>query len=320
MSSSRAVFLDLASIHPDDLDLSPLDGLADWTWRDNTHSHQVADVIAGHEILVTNKVVLDETVLSSSDSLKLVCTAATGVNNIDVAACQRLGIQVCNARAYATPAVVQHVFALLLSLTTRLQEYMGDVQQGRWGESEFFCLLDHPIRELSGKTLGIVGYGELGKSVADVARAFGMTVLVAKRDASDERKDRLDLSELLPRVDVLSLHIPLNDSTRGLIGRDQLALMKNDAVLVNTARGGLVDEQALYEALRDGELGGAGIDVLEQEPPHADSVLVANPLPNLLLTPHTAWASREARQRVINELMLNIRAYRQGRSRNLVSA
>jgi len=215
--------------------------------------------------------------------------------------------------------VVQHVFALLLTLLTRLDAYRRDVARGRWSASEFFCLLDHPIRELRGMTLGIVGYGELGRAVADMARAFGMEVRIAKRDAGDRRLGRVDLQQLLPQVDVLSLHCPLTAATQGLIGASQLALMKADAIVINTARGGLVDESALLEALQQGRLGGAALDVLAQEPPPATHPLLTAGLENLIITPHTAWASREARQRVLQEVADNIVAFARGEPRNRVS-
>ena len=317
---SKAVFLDFASIHPDDLDVSCLEQMIpQWRWRDNTAARELQAAIADAEIVVVNKVVLDETALQQTSDLKLICAAATGVNNIDVAAASRLGITVCNARGYATASVVQHVFALLLSLTTRLEQYHHDVKNGVWSNSQFFSLLDHPIRELAGLTLGIVGYGELGSAVAKVAQAFGMRVLIAKRDEQDEREGRVALHEMLPQVDVLSLHCPLTGQTRGLIGKAELASMKSDAILINTARGGLVDEHALLQALASGQLAGAGLDVLEQEPPPADHALLNCDLDNLVLTPHTAWASREARQRVLQEVADNIRAYQSGQQRNVVS-
>lgn len=317
----KATFLDLASIHPDDLDLTPLHALADeWVWRDNTACDELADAIAGFDIVVTNKVVLDAAAFASADALRLVCAAATGVNNIDLKAAAGAGVTVCNARAYATPAVVQHVFAMLLSLTTQLERYRKDVMQGQWSQSEFFCLLDHPIRELSGLSMGIVGYGELGKAVAETARAFGMSVLIAKRDDDDDRPGRVALEEVLREADVLSLHCPLTSQTRGMIGAEQLAMMKPDAILINTARGGLVDEHALHEALKQGGIGGAALDVLEQEPPQRDHVLLQQELPNLIITPHTAWASRQARQRVVEEIAANISAFSAGRPRNVVTA
>lgn len=319
MSLPLAVFLDLASIHPDDLDVSCLSDMSlDWRWRDNTEEADVADAIAEADVVITNKVVLSEESLSQAKNLKLICAAATGVNNIDLVAAKKHDITVSNVRAYATPAVAQHVFSLLLALTTRLEQYQQDVFDGGWSRSEFFCLLDYPIRELQGLTLGIVGYGELGRKVATLAECFGMKVLVAKRNKGDNREGRLDLHELLPRVDVLSLHCPLTDETYGLIGKQELALMKADAVLINTARGGLVDEKALFEALRENRLGGAGLDVLEQEPPPADYFLLQDKPANLIITPHTAWASSESRQRLINEIAKNIEAYQQGQARNIV--
>lgn len=319
MPLPQAVFLDFASIHPDDLDVACLSDMAmDWQWRDNTAETEVADVIAEAEFVITNKVVLDEKDLLQAKNLKLICAAATGVNNIDVVAAKKQGIIVCNVQAYATPAVVQHVFTLLLALTTRLEKYQQDVFNGNWSRSEFFCLLDYPIRELQGLTFGIVGYGELGRSVAKLAECFGMKVLIAKRNKEDVREGRLDLYDMLPRVDVLSLHCPLTADTYGLIGKQELALMNADALLINTARGGLIDEDALLDALRDNRLGGAGLDVLEQEPPPADSPLIHNKLDNLVITPHTAWASRESRQRLINEIAKNIEAYQQGQARNIV--
>jgi len=320
MRLERAVFLDFASLHPQDLDPACLHtAVAHWQWRDNTPVSELDAVIADADAVVVNKVELQRSQLEKAKQLKLICTAATGVNNIDVAGATALGISVCNARGYATPSVVQHVFAQLLTLVTRLDAYRRDVQTGRWSASEFFCLLDYPVRELQGMTLGIIGYGELGRAVARVAQAFGMTVLLARRDAADTREGRLDLHELLPQVDVLSLHCPLTDETRGIIGEAELALMKPDAILINTARGGLVDETALLEALQQNRLGGAALDVLAQEPPPEDSLLLQQPLPNLIITPHTAWASREARQRVLQEVADNLAAFQAGRLRNAVN-
>jgi glycerate dehydrogenase len=219
---------------------------------------------------------------------------------------------------YATASVVQHVFTLLLALTTRFNEVTSAVKQGEWSRSRFFCLLDYPVRELAGKTIGIIGYGDLGKAVAHVAEAFGMQVLLAKRNPNDDRPGRIALEELLPRVDVLSLHCPLTSETKGIIGADELALMKKDAVLINAARGGLVDEVALVEALRQEKLGGAAIDVIEVEPPPENYPLLGVSLPNLIITPHVAWASRESRQRLLDEIALNIEAFKAGQIRNRV--
>jgi glycerate dehydrogenase len=283
-----------------------------------TRPELLAERLAEATVVVSNKVRLDAAAFAATPQLRLVCVAATGTNNVDLDAAQRHGITVCNVRGYATPSVVQHVYALLLALTTRLPDYQRDVAAGRWQASPYFCLLDHPIRELAGRNLGIVGYGELGSAVARLAAGFGMTVLVAQRAGGDAQAGRLALADLLPQVDVLSLHCPLTPQTRGLIGARELALMKPDALLINTARGGLVDETALADALRKGKLGGAGIDVLSEEPPRADNPLLAADIPNLIVTPHIAWASREARQRVIEAIATNIRAFLAGTPVNTV--
>lgn len=267
---------------------------------------------------MTNKVALDRAVLTSAPSLRLICIAATGTNHVDLNAAREQGIAVANVVRYATPAVVQHVFALILALTTRLPEYQRAVASGTWQQQERFCLMDYPIRELAGRTLGILGYGELGQAVARVAEAFGMQVLVAQRPGGKAREGRVALDQLLPQVDVLSLHCPLTDTTRGLIGARELELMRHDALLINTARGGIVDESALAEALRRGTIGGAGVDVLSTEPPREGNPLLPPDIPNLIVTPHIAWASREARQRVVEEIATNIEAFMAGIARNRV--
>jgi glycerate dehydrogenase len=317
----RGVFLDRDTVDFGDLDLASLaDSLDRLDCHDSSVREEVAARIADCEVVITNKVVLDAKLLAGATKLKLVCIAATGTNNVDLASARRLGVAVCNVRAYATPAVVQHVFLLVLALATRFTDYRQLIRDGGWQRSPGFCLAPYPIFELAGRTLGIVGYGELGQAVARTARAFDMEVLVAQRPGSaDDRADRLPLAELLPRVDVLSLHCPLTDSTRGLVGAGELALMKPGALLINTARGGIVDEPALAQALRAGRLGGAGIDVLTREPPAAGNPLLADDIPNLIVTPHIAWASRESRQRLVDQLAENIRAFAAGTLRNEVT-
>jgi len=257
---------------------------------------------------------LDAAALRHAPRLRLICIAATGLNNVDLAAATSRGVTVCNCRGYGTAAVVQHVFALLLALVTRLSDYRQAVRDGRWRQASQFCLLDFPIRELAGKMLGIVGHGELGRGVARVAEAFGMRVLIAQRPGAveEEQEGRVPLSILLPQVDVLSLHCPLTPETRGLIGAWELALMRRDAILINTARGGLVDEALLADALRQGALGGAGVDVLSLEPPVAGNPLLAPDIPNLIVTPHCAWGSRESRQRLVGQLGENIAGFLNG--------
>lgn len=316
----RAAFLDYASVDPGDLDRGPLlTAVEEWSWFDQTLPREIAARVADIDVLVINKVRIGAAELAAAPRLKLICAAATGTNNIDLAAATARGIAVANVRRYATPAVVQHVFGLLLALVTRQHEYQAEVRAGEWGRSAQFCLLGHQIREVAGMRLGILGWGELGQSVARVAECFGMQVLVAARPGSAPLAGRLPLAQLLPQVDVLSIHVPLADNTRGLIGAAELAAMKPGAILINTARGGIVDEAALAAALRSGHLGGAGFDVLSREPPVEDNPLLARDIPNLILTPHTAWASREARQRLLGEIASNIEAYRRGEPRNLVS-
>lgn len=314
----HGVFLDYRSIDPGDLDRSVLESsLATWDWYAGTDPGQLAGRIADAEVIVSNKIPLQADVLASAGKLKLICIAATGTDKVDLVAARRFGIQVSNVTGYATPSVVQHVFSLMLALSTNLLKYHRDVIDGTWQSQEQFCLLDHPISELAGKTLGIVGYGELGRGVARVAQALGMQVLLARRPGSAV-DDRIPLHELLPQVDVLSLHVPLAENTRMLIGAAELGLMKPSALLINTARGGIVDEYALASALREGKIGGAGVDVLGVEPPTAENPLLARDIPNLVLTPHTAWASRESRQRLLDDIALNIGAFAKGKARNSV--
>lgn len=320
---THGVFLDSGSLYASDLDLASLHAVIDtWQWCDNTASVEVSRRIADAEIVISNKVVLDERALSTAKKLKLICVAATGTNNVDINAATKRGIIVCNVRNYATPAVVQHVFALLLTLRNHMIEYHASVQCGAWQRSAHFSGLEFPIAELAGKTFGVVGYGVLGQAVADVARAFGMQVVVAAvpGHAAKTPVPRLPLDQLLHCVDVLSLHCPLTPQTEKLLNRDSLALMKQDAIVINTARGGLIDEHALVAALRAGKLGGAGIDVLSTEPPTTGNPLLHTGLSNLIVTPHIAWGSREARQRLINELARNIAAFLAGTPRNVVNS
>lgn len=310
----QGVFLDLGSLDMADLDLQGLEQTGiDWQLYKKTAATEVLSRIQGCDVVITNKVVLDAECLSKAKGLKLICVAATGTNNVDLEAAAKHSIRVCNVRAYGTPSVVQHVFTLLSALNTSLLEYHQDIVAGRWQQHDQFCFMDHPIRELAGAVMGIVGYGELGRGVARVAEAFGMKVLVAQRPGSVETTaGRIALDELLPQVDVLSLHCPLTPDTQDLIGSRELALMKDSAILINTARGGIVDEAALADALSSGRLGGAGIDVLIQEPPIDGNVLLSADIPRLIVTPHIAWASRESRQRLLDQVVENIQSWQSG--------
>lgn len=315
----KAVFLDTSTLG-DDVDLSPLTGDGnDWALHATSDPAEVASRISDADIVVSNKAVVSRDAITAANRLKYICVPATGTNNIDLSAAADKGVTVSNCTAYGTASVSQHVFALMLALATRLQQYSRDALNGQWAQSPMFCLLDYPVMELAGKKLGIIGYGELGQSVARLAEAFGMEVLIANRPGATTRADdRLYLSELLPEADVISLHCPLTDDTRNLIGMEAFRRMKKSALLINCARGGIVDEPALVEALRTGEIAGAGIDVLTEEPPVNGNVLLDPSIPNLIVTPHSAWASREARQRLVHMTRDNIDAYFAGTPKNVV--
>jgi glycerate dehydrogenase len=316
-NNMHGVFLDLETVDRDDLDLRLLEStLPEWSLLKETSD--VSKAIGNADIVVTNKICLDRDILHAAGQLKLVCIAATGTNNVDLVAARENDITVCNVRAYATASVVEHVFTLMLNLVRNLRKYRDAVDRGAWQNADGFCLLDYPVRELNGQTLGIIGYGELGKAVATVARAFGMQILVAQRAGTPADPERVPLDKLLSESNIISVHCPLTDSTRNLIGRRELALMRKDAILINTARGGIVNETALSEALRNGEIAGAGIDVLSEEPPRDGNPLLDPSLPNLILTPHIAWAGISARQALINEIAANIRAFLAGTPRNVV--
>ena len=315
---NHGVFLDLDTLHPQDLDLTTLRAsLLRWEFHDQTTPADGARRLQDADVAVTNKFVIDAALLARTPRLKLICVAATGTNNIDLAAAAEHGITVCNVTAYATASVVEHVFALILTLQRRLAEQQH-AAHSLWPHQLGFSVLDYPTTELHGKNLGIIGHGELGRAVAAVGTAFGMQTLIAQRNADDHRAGRLPLDELLQAADIVSVHCPLTDTTRGLIGARELTLMKSSALLINTARGGIVDEAALLYALQHNRIGGAGVDVLSEEPPRHGNPLLLHRLPNLIVTPHVAWASREARQRLVDGLTANIHAYLGGQPRNQV--
>jgi glycerate dehydrogenase len=306
----RAVFLD-ASTLGNDVDLAPIERVAgDVMKHGATTSAQVTERIRGFDTVLVNKVMLTRKHFESCPELKAIAVVATGLNNVDLDAAREHGIQVLNVTNYGRSTVAQHTMALMLALATRLLDYDRDVRAGRWAQSDMFCLMDHPIMELEGRTLGILGYGDLGQGVAERAKAFGMNILLGARPGQSAGETdgyaRLPLEELLPKVDVLSLHCLLTDETRNLIGARELQMMKPDALVINTSRGGLVDEEALAHALRNRVIGGAGFDVLTEEPPRNGNPLLAGDIPNLIITPHSAWASREARQRIVDITAQNL--------------
>ncbi len=314
MTHLQGAILDEATFNANDLDLSALLGLIPhWHRYPSTALTQRVAHLKGINIAVANKVVFDQPLLSHLPDLKLILLTATGMDKVDLNSCKTLGIAVFNVTDYCTSSVAQHVFSLILALSRQLIPYQNMTKQGDWSCSKHFSSLQFPIQELKGKTLGLVGYGALAKGVEILAKAFEMKILIAQRAGSKTASNgRLLLEDLLPQVDVLSLHCPLNSTTQGLINAKALQRMKPTAFLINTARGGVVDNSALANALRQHQIAGAGIDVLDIEPPPINHPLLAEDVPNLILTPHIAWASVEARQRVIDHVAYNLQQWLSG--------
>ena len=307
----KAVILDAATLG-DDIDLAPLrDAVTTFEVHAHSSAQECRARLQDTDIALVNKVRLDGELLASLPKLKLICVLATGTNNIDLSVAERHGIEVRNVSAYGTASVAQHTLMLMLALANRLPLYQRDVAAGRWDESKIFCLLGHRTLELAGKRLVIVGSGELGRAVARLAEAFGMHVTFAARPGNEANDARPSLAELAPDADVLSLHCPLTDATQHLVDSALLQRMKPDALLINCARGGIVDEDAALAALREGHLGGLGIDALPQEPPRQGHVLLdaLNEPLNLIVTPHNAWISPEARANVVRLTVDNLRAW-----------
>jgi glycerate dehydrogenase len=315
----QTVFLDYETVSNGDLDAAALVAAAGGVdFFPSTADPAVAERIATADIVLANKARLSRERLAGARNLRLIALAATGTDNVDLAAAEERGIAVCNVRAYCTSSVVQHAWSMILSLTQHLPEYARLATDGSWVAGETHAALAHPIRELAGLKLGIIGWGTLGRGVAAVGEAFGLRIVVCNRPGAPPEAGRLALGELLASADIVSLHCPLTSSTRGLIGARELELMKPSALLINTARGALIDTHALAAALRGRRLGGAGIDVLPQEPPVNGDPLLDAAIPNLIVTPHVAWAAREARQRCLDEMAANIRDFLAGGRRGRV--
>lgn len=303
------VILDRASFDRGDVDLKKLlQYPIQWIDYASTSPHQIERRIKQCEIIITNKVILNQALLQSTPCLRLILIAATGTDNIDLDQCRASGISVCNVRHYATPAVAQHTFALILNLLTNQFRYYQAVAAGAWGNSDVFCLLDYPIVELKDKKLGIIGYGSLGKKVAEIASAFGMSVQLCQRLGGKKEPGRVSFEQLLADADVITLHCPLTPDTLNLFGENEFKQMKPSAIIINTARGAIIDPMALVNALKNGHIAGAGIDVLTEEPPtSSEPLLQLSPdTPNLIVTPHNAWATRESRQRLVDQLAENL--------------
>ncbi|CAM2809193.1 D-2-hydroxyacid dehydrogenase [Vibrio neptunius] len=319
MSLPNVVFLDRATI-PTYIELPHLPFDHQWIEYDFTSPELVVERLKNAQIVITNKVVLDAAVLRQLPELKLIAVSATGFNNIDIDYCREQNIAVTNVQGYATQSVPEHVVGMIFALKRNLMGYHNDIANGEWQRNKQFCFFTHPIGDVAGSTLGVVGSGALGQATAALARAVGMQVIYAEHKGANLcRNGYLPFEQVLMMADVLTLHCPLNEQTHHLIGRHELAQMKPGSVLINTGRGGLIDEAALVEALKRGTIAGAGVDVFSQEPADDSNPLLANMnLPNLLLTPHVAWGSDSSIQNLANILMDNINAFHQGREQNRV--
>ncbi len=312
------VFLDHLTLNSDGLSLDALNAIGNTSFYERTFQEDVISRCENAQVVITNKVKITEDHLRALPMLNLIVVAATGYNNIDIHTCVARGVTVCNVRGYSTEAVVQHTFSLILSLRNRVEYYHNQVKKGRWLQSGDFSFYDHSISELNGQTMGIVGYGNIGKRVADVAAIFGMKVIVYTRSPQKVMKHLhrlVELEELFRRSDVISLHLPLNNDSDGIISSASLGLMKSTAILINTSRGGLVIEDDLAEALKSGKITGAGIDTLPEEPPESSPLFG---LDNCLVTPHMAWATVQSRQALLDGIIQNIKAFQSGKPINVI--
>ena len=314
----KIVVLDGYTLNPGDLSWGAMEALGECTVFDRTAPGEVLGRARGAAIVLTNKVPFDAKRMAKLPDLKYIGVLATGYNTIDTAAARKRNIVVTNVPAYATQSVAQLVFALVLELAHHAGDHSRGVHEGRWTQSKDFCYWDHPLVELDGLVMGIVGFGRIGRAVADLARAFGMKVLAHDAAAPPQTgAEPVDLETLFRRSDIVSLHCPLTPETEGLVNAQRLALMKPTAFLINTSRGPVVNERDLAEALASGRIAGAGLDVLSTEPPKADNPLLE--AKNCILTPHIAWATRAARERLMGTVVENVRAFLAGRPQNVVS-
>ncbi|MGO5000467.1 D-2-hydroxyacid dehydrogenase [Oceanisphaera sp. W20_SRM_FM3] len=288
-----------------------------WQSYGNTLPEQVTTRLAEADIVLVNKVSLTADMIAQLPRLKLIALAATGSDNLDLTACRDAGIAVCNVRDYSKSSVPEHALSLMMALSRNLHAYRNSVVDGRWQQSGQFCYFDYPVRDLHGQTLGLIGYGTIAKDLEKLALALGMQVMVAARKGQTPAAGRVRFEQLLAQADIISLHCPLNADTRHLIAEPEFKLMKEDAILINVGRGGLVDEAALLQALETKQIGGAGFDVVTAEPPAPDNPLMqALACPNFILTPHIAWASHDAMQRLADQLIDNIEAFVAGKEQN----
>lgn len=308
-TNSGVLFLDFDSLDRGDLNLTPLQAVAPLRCLAFANADDASGEDADAWCVIVNKVILTRDYFAAHPNLRLVCIAATGTNNVDIEAAAEYGVAVVHCQGYCTDTLAQHVLMLILALCRSLPQYQADVARGDWSRSPMFCLLNHPIREVGGMKLGILGYGAIGQRVSELASALGMSIVIGERPGQQAREGRVSFEDMLSSCDVVSLHCPLTSETEGMIDEDALRRMRPDALLINTARGGLVKEEALVKALREGRIAGAAVDTVSSEPPPADNPLIEANLPNLIITPHCAWGSRQARQNVVQQTAENIAAF-----------
>ncbi len=314
----KIIFLDESTITLGDIDFSSIKSLGEYESYGNSTEGAAIKRAADADCVITNKVPIGQDAMRSLKKLRLVTVIATGYNVVDLAAAKEHGLTICNVPGYAADTVPQHTFSLILNLATRAYRYHADVMSGDWSSADSFTLLRYPTFELAGKTIGIIGFGSIGRGVARIAEAFGMRVLAYDAfEIIHEKYKNTSLDMLLQDSDVVTVHSPLTEETRKLIDANAISKMKKSAILINTARGGIVNEEALADALNSGAIAGAGVDVLTVEPPREGNPLLT--AKNIIITPHSAWSTREARQRLVDETAENIRAFFKGRERNVVA-
>ncbi|WP_068546144.1 D-2-hydroxyacid dehydrogenase [Thalassotalea crassostreae] len=313
----RAVFLDRSTLD-DSVSLELVEKqLSAISYYESTPASKVISRSRFADVILTNKVEISAEHIAQLPKLRLILICATGANNVDLAAAKKAGIGVCNVKGYSTSSVSQYVFAMLLEYFQKTSEYLQNVKHGHWQESPIFCHFSNPINQLAGKTIAIIGYGTIGRNVAKIANAFDMKVLIAERKGSSTiREQRVSFEQALSEADIVSLHSPLTPETEQLINADTLRLMKSGSVLVNTARGGLINSEHLLQALKSKKLGAAILDVLEHEPPTADHVLIKSKLNNLMVTAHIAWGSLQAQQALVQILADNLLSFKSNETLN----
>ena len=313
----KTVYLDSYALNPGDLDFGELKALGEIELYDRTKGDEVIERIGDAECVIVNKVPMTEEVLSACKNLKFITVTATGYNTVDVEAARRLGITVSNVPAYSTPSVAQHIFALILELCVRVGDHSRSVKSGDWQKCPDYTYHISNLTELAGKTLGLIGMGAIGCATARIALAFGMKVICYHSRQEVEGVEHVELDELLERSDIISLCCPLKEDNKRIIRAETISKMRDGVIIINTARGGLIDEDDLAKAVKSGKVAGVGIDVLTEEPPVSSSPLI--PLDNVIVTPHIAWAPLESRKRLLAVTIENIKAYKKGTPQNVVN-